>query len=293
MLEEGESETSNRIAVLLKQIDEDPEISLTSRKATRILYEFMKAKGDAKRTIIKHLYCFRKFIKLLPKNLNLKKATQEDMQKAISKLEELTLSIETRRNIKVVVKCFYKHYLGEDMYYPRQVAWIKTSANKNKKIFPTDLLDETEILHMIESASDIRDKTIVALLYDTGVRIGELTNMKKNSVELKTTPAHITVNGKTGMRQIPIFFSKPYLAQYINTLKDYEPTDYLFCDIGSWKNMRRPISRAGVAKTLRILGKKAGIQKRIYPHLFRHSRASFYANKLTEQQLKVYFGWSW
>ena len=125
------------------------------------------------------------------------------------------------------------------------------------------------------------------------MRIGELTNLKKKDIELSTHPATLMVKGKTGMRKIPVFFSKPYLAQFINTLKDYEPTDPLFCDLGqSWKKMRRPIERAGVAKVLRLLGKKANIQKRIYPHLFRHSRASFYANKITEQQLKAYFGWT-
>ena len=44
----------------------------------------MKAKGDAKRTMIKHLYCFKKFVKLLPKNFDLKKATKEDLERAIS-----------------------------------------------------------------------------------------------------------------------------------------------------------------------------------------------------------------
>ena len=43
---------------------------------------------------------------------------------------------------------------------------------------------------------------------------------------------------------------------------------------------------------LKIAAIRAGIKKRIYPHLFRHSRASYYANRLTEQQLKVFFGWT-
>ncbi|MGC8567488.1 MAG: hypothetical protein ACP5M8_07580, partial [Caldisphaera sp.] len=47
-----------------------------------------------------------------------------------------------------------------------------------------------------------------------------------------------------------------------------------------------------VSKMLKEVAVKAGIQKRIYPHLFRHSRASYYANKLTEQQLKAFFGWT-
>ena len=36
----------------------------------------------------------------------------------------------------------------------------------------------------------------------------------------------------------------------------------------------------------------AGIKKRIYPHLFRHSRATALANHLTEAQMKVYLGWT-
>ena len=49
---------------------------------------------------------------------------------------------------------------------------------------------------------------------------------------------------------------------------------------------------AGLGKMVKEVAAKAGIQKRVYPHLFRHSRASYYANKLTEQQLKAFFGWT-
>ena len=43
---------------------------------------------------------------------------------------------------------------------------------------------------------------------------------------------------------------------------------------------------------LRRLAKKSGIRKRVNPHLFRHSRATALANKLTEAQMKEYFGWT-
>jgi integrase/recombinase XerD len=43
--------------------------------------------------------------------------------------------------------------------------------------------------------------------------------------------------------------------------------------------------------TLKKIAKRAGIQKKIYPHLFRHSRATALANKLTESQMKEHFGW--
>jgi site-specific recombinase XerD len=40
------------------------------------------------------------------------------------------------------------------------------------------------------------------------------------------------------------------------------------------------------------LAKMAKIGKNVYPHLFRHSRATHLADKLTEAQMKIYFGWS-
>jgi integrase/recombinase XerD len=43
---------------------------------------------------------------------------------------------------------------------------------------------------------------------------------------------------------------------------------------------------------LEEVAKKYGIKKKIYPHLFRHSRATHLAKYLTEQELKVFFGWS-
>jgi hypothetical protein len=39
------------------------------------------------------------------------------------------------------------------------------------------------------------------------------------------------------------------------------------------------------------LASEAGVNKRINPHLFRHSRATSLANKLTEAQMKEFFGW--
>lgn len=49
---------------------------------------------------------------------------------------------------------------------------------------------------------------------------------------------------------------------------------------------------ATIYKILKLTAQKAGIKKRIDPHLFRHSRATALASKLTEAQLKEHFGWT-
>ena len=80
--------------------------------------------------------------------------------------------------------------------------------------------------------------------------------------------------------------------QYLNTMPNAKPGDNLWQTIGTWEYTGKTVRSDGIRQMLKRLARKAGINKRIYPHLFRHSRASIYANKLTEQQLKVYFGWT-
>jgi ribosomal protein L40E len=64
----------------------------------------------------------------------------------------------------------------------------------------------------------------------------------------------------------------------------------LWITIGT--NSRYKVWNYGTAKeVLKKIAKKAGIKKRVYPHLFRHSRATYLANHLTEAQMKQYFGW--
>ncbi len=214
------------------------------------------------------------------------------MMHIIAALERTKYSEKTKQNIKVSIKSMYKHFLGNDEFYPEQVRWMNTTLRESKRILPEDILTEDEVRRMIEVSADTRDKAIIALLFDSGARIGELLNMRIKDVDLSTEPMHITVNGKTGMRRIPILISAPYLGAYINLQKDRAPTGHLWNVRGSWVNMDRAIDRDGIAKILKVAAKKAKVTKRVNPHSFRHARATNYANKLTEQQLKMFFGWT-
>lgn len=55
---------------------------------------------------------------------------------------------------------------------------------------------------------------------------------------------------------------------------------------------RKPEPTDPFHKTLTTLAQRAGIKKHVHPHLFRHSRATALANKLTEAQMKEFFGWT-
>ncbi len=286
-----EDYAAQRTASLLERISAEKAIASSNKKVVIEFVNFMRAKGLKAATIHKNLYCLVSYLKILGKKDALT-ATREDVESALAVLDSSKYATATKRNVKITLKVFYKHFLGEDMYYPKQVAWIKASKANDKKLMPRDILSEEEILKMLESATNLRDKAIIALLFDSGIRVGELLNMTIADVDLNSNPAHIAVNGKTGIRQIPIMFSVPYMAQYLNSIKKKAPSDYLWETVGTWANKKKRIDHSGVSKMLKEVAFKAGIQKRIYPHLFRHSRASYYANKLTEQQLKAFFGWT-
>lgn len=284
-------EAAKRSVGLIRGIKENRNMPRANKELVDKYISFMQARGLSDRTINKNLYCLCVYLKALGK-VEVLKASRDEIEKAMGTIEKSKYSAHTKQHVKVTMKSMYKHFLGEDIYYPKQVAWIKSGIGKAKRMLPDDILNEDEVLRMLKAASDPRNAAIIALLFDSGIRAGELLEMRVKDVDLSSNPAHITVNGKTGMRKVPIMFSVPYVANYLNAKSDSKPNDYLWKMIGSWESRNGRADYAAIRTMLKRVGTKAGISKRIYPHLFRHSRASYYANRLTEQQLKVFFGWT-
>ena len=103
----------------------------------------------------------------------------------------------------------------------------------------------------------------------------------------------VDYRGKTGARRVPIVFSVPFISNYINTYRlNAKPDDPFFVILMNNVPTDRPMNYDAFRILLRKLCNRTGIKKRIHPHLFRHSRATHMANTLTEQQLKMLFGWA-
>lgn len=273
-----------------RSIQKNKNIPRQNKLAVMAHVTHLKAIGRKPGTIAKHLYELEKFLVAIGK-IKVWHATKHDIEGAMAQINALPLAEKTKLNIAIVIKVFYKHLLGEDRFYPRRVEWIRGTNPKQGNLLPEDLLSESDIIKMLETVKNPRNRAIIALLYDSGIRDGELLSLRRKDINLDSEPVHIMVDGKTGMRQIPILFSVSYLAQYINANVEMKPDDPLWCRIGSQMYNAKPVNRQGISAMLKRAAKRAGIPKRVYPHLFRHSRATYYANKLTEPQLKKFFGW--
>ena len=160
---------------------------------------------------------------------------------------------------------------------------------KVKKVL-NDLLEKEDIAAMINAGNHPRDKAIISFLYESGCRKGELLNMLIEDIKLDEYGAVAQLNGKTGNRKCRVFTSAPYLRQWleVHPTKNNKKSS-LFC------SLREPYSRlsqTGIQEQIGRIARRAGIDKPVNCHHFRHSRATHLANVLSDQNLKNYLGWT-
>jgi site-specific recombinase XerD len=223
--------------------------------------------------------------KMLGKPLN--QAAKEDLIRVLSEIEKSDYKDWTKQGFKVALKKFYKWLRGTPNY-PEEVSWIKTSIRKNKHLLPEQLLTADDVQRMVDAAKNPRDKALITTLYDTGIRIGELLKLTIGHVTFDRYGVQLIVNGKTGMRRVRGVLCTAALRRWLEEHpKRKRPNAPLWID-----RYGNPMTYEEARMAIRKVAQRAGITKPINPHSFRHSRATWLANKLTEAQMKEHFGWT-
>ncbi len=225
---------------------------------------------------------------------DLENATKKDIEGIVAVINaKTTFSPTTKYDCKVMLKRFYKWLKGNDEEYPPEVKWIKNKIKMTEKklINDSELITQKDVDKLMEVSEYPRDKAFVSLLYESGCRIGEIGSMTISNVNFDKYGTVITVSGKTGSRKIRVIASTPHLRTWLNAhpLKD-DKDKPLWIKIGV-RNRNKAMGYDSFRMVLGRLFKKVGINKRHNPHLFRHSRATYMANYLTEFQMNQYFGW--
>lgn len=282
---------AKRVKATTENIRKDENLLDENKLAILKFIEFSQAQGLSPATIIKDTSALKQIASFLGKPFD--DAKVEDIVNVSRKIEDKDWSERTKRNARITLKKFYK-WLRKTDSYPDEVRWIKCSAKLKDKTLP-EILTEEEVLKLVETADNQRDKALVMTLYESGCRVGELLTARIRNVAFNENGATITVTGKTGSRRILLISSAPLLGSWLENHPAKNNPDALlwvtkFNRVSGEKHP--PLGYAAVNKLLNKLRERAGISKRIYPHLFRHTRATHLANKLTEAQMKQIFGWT-
>jgi len=180
--------------------------------------------------------------------------------------------------------------------YDEIVAWITPGSfhDKYQKIQPKDLLNDDEILQLIQSTKKIggkyikRNIAIIFVLLEGAYRPGELLGIQLSGVEFEKDFVRIYTTGKTGPKSLTLVASfgplKEWLAEH--PYSD-DPDAFLFYH----DNADGLIPYQRLSYLIKKSKQHAGIKKRIWPYLFRHTALTEYSKKLGNVA-KIYGNWS-
>lgn len=183
------------------------------------------------------------------------------------------------------IRTFYK-FLFRERYIDSNPA-LSLSAPKRPKSLPKFLTPEEveQILNnvKIDTPAGFRNRVILELLWATGMRVSELSNL--NFGDLNMEENEIRVFGKGAKERIVLMSdrAKGYLQQYINSARKLIAPNY---DIGEINddtplfinNTGYRLQNKTIRKVINEIVEKIELPKKVTPHVFRHS----FATKLIE-----------
>ncbi|MHC1630105.1 MAG: tyrosine-type recombinase/integrase [Methanoculleaceae archaeon] len=151
---------------------------------------------------------------------------------------------------------------------------------------PDQMLSQEEVEALLRACQSSRDRAIIALLYESGCRIGELGRLTWRRVQFDAYDMVISIEDTKchTQRYVRLVMATPYLAAWKN--------DYPFEPVGDAlvfiTYQKRPLRHATVYGQLPKIAKRAGVTKKITPHIFRHSRITHLINQgMKESVIKL------
>lgn len=169
--------------------------------------------------------------------------------------------------------CSYSHKkntaLGIERWSEYRNNPIKFGRQKKPRQIIKDTLTEAEVTKLIFNAQNLRDKAMITLLAYSGIRNKELCDLKVKDFDFGRNTIRV-IKGK-GLKDGLVSVSAECTRILLDYLKEYPRTqdDFLFHTY-----QRKQITGWAVRKQVKVVAKRAGIVKRVYPHLLRHSLAS-------------------
>jgi integrase/ribosomal protein L40E len=271
----------------IKKIKSDP---YNSEHLMRY-YNSRIAEGISKGRILKCMCTIRRISQMLGKSFS--DATKDDFVRIVAEIEQSNLADWTKRDCKVVLKHFYKWFRNWEDGSPPEVRWIKKtrSAENKKPILPQDLLTPEEKMALIRATQNPRDRALIEVCAESGRRVGEILTLHIKDVQFDSIGAKLFINGKVGEDFARIIASAPTLSCWLNQhpLRD-NPDAPVWVGLGR-SNKHKQITYPVAKEILKRLAKRAGIKKRIFFYIFRHTRVDETQGILTEPQQCMMFGW--
>lgn len=202
--------------------------------------------------------------------------SREQITGYMTQLKEKGLAAATIARKLAAIKAFYRFMTAEG-YMDANPAEVVEAGTKGIKL--PRVLSEDEVVRLlnqpdITTAEGFRDRTMLEVLYATGMRVSELINLTLERVDLNMK--YIIAFGKGSKERIVPLGSvaAEFLQQYLEKVRpklthEDRNTNVVFLAFGGHE-----LTRQRFWQIIRAYGRKANINKALTPHILRHSFAT-------------------
>lgn len=221
------------------------------------------------------LHRYLAFVQTNRKINDIGNVTPEIVVDYLTKLREEGLAANSMNRALAALRGFYKYLLREKVIVRNPLAhielakvWMKLPETISKEEMKTILAQPGT-----RNNAAIRNTAMLELLYATGIRVSELINLTMNSINWQV--GFLIVMGKGSKERIVPIGRIAYdcVRRYVDDIRpklmQKKSTDVLFLN-----RFGKQFTRQGFWKIVVACARQAGLQKKVYPHTFRHSFAS-------------------
>lgn len=233
-------------------------------------------------------------LRLLMKSLELKadeellQVSRQQLIAYLVRLKQEGRAASTVARKLASIKAFYR-FLTTERYIRRNPAEVLEAASRGLHLPKVLSVQEVERLldePNLGTLDGYRDKTMLELLYATGMRVSELVNVPVKNVDMKMQ--YVIVMGKGSKeRMLPLGRTAlHYLEHYLSVVRPQllhgKPDAAAELFVTGWGG---PMTRERFYEIIVAYGKSAGISKRVTPHMLRHSFATHLLNNGTDLRI--------
>lgn len=243
----------------------------------QFLHYLIVEKGLSKNTIEAYSHGLNRFLNYLrgKGTEEVREISKLDIREFLLFLKRKGLSSKTLARNLVSIRVFLRFLTEESILSANPAEEIESP--KTAKTLP-EILSLEEVETLLEQPDPqipqgMRDRAMLEMLYATGMRVSELTRLQVNHVHLDA--GYVLVYGKGSKERIvpigneAIEWARRYMGETRERLLKKRESPFLFVNRSG-----KPMSRQYFWKSIKAYGRRAGIRKRITPHLLRHSFAS-------------------
>lgn len=222
--------------------------------------DMMGLKNFSQMTIKSYTHHWEKFVEF-KKEKHISILSSQDINDYLIHLVDKDVSDSLLNQAINSIRFVFKYVLN------RKIKDYLVVRPKKSKTSPI-LLSESELTDIFKACHNKKHLAIMYLMYGAGLRISEVINLKIEHIDSKNMLIHVK-SGK-GKKDRPVMLDENLLIVLREYFTEHKPKEYLFNGQGD----RPKYSVSSIQQFVRDYAVKAGVSKRVHPHLFRHNFAT-------------------